>query len=152
MGQLRMLLKNDVINDILANNVVDNNSAEQKAKQVLFRWPQHSFLIEQVKRNASHVSREMENNLKELELYQEESTTQNIEWRVAEAARRCSRNIKRKIWIRFDIFMAKGRPGLEGEGLVEEKGKKKNGKTEDTVESFTSLITSDCGVSVARAM
>merc|ERR1711874_558817 len=119
--------------------------------------------IEQVKRNASHVSREMENNLKELELYQEESTTQNIEWRVAEAARRCSRNIKRKIWIRFDIFMAKGRPGLEGEGLVEEKekkkrsrksksGKKKNGKTEDTVESFTSLITSDCGVSVARAM
>ena len=163
-----MLVKNDIVKDILTNNLDDKDSAKPKVKQMIFRWPRHSTTIEQLKGKAADLNIQMKDSLKELELYQEEPTTKHMEGRVSTAARLCSRNLKRKVWIRFDIFMARGRPGLEVEGMEEEKeqkkkkkkkrnrksksGKKKNDKAEENKESFTSLITVECGSCVARAM
>jgi hypothetical protein len=101
-----------------------------------------------------------------LNLYQEDATTYGMKGKVCEAARVCSSHMKRKMYIKFDIFMARGRPGLEVEGmrLDEEKGQKKkkkrnrktkgeknkNGITDEKKGSFSQFIKEEGGFYIAR--
>ena len=163
-----MLVKKDVVKDIIADQVVNNKAVEHKTKHPIFRWPSHSPIIEHLKTKSSTVNTETQLRLAELELFQEEATTQNMGGRVVEAARAASRHCKRRVWIRFDIFMARGRPGLEVEGLaVEEErlqkkkrkrnrkpksDKKKSEKEEGNKESFIHLIQAEDVSSVSRAL
>merc|ERR1712243_497626 len=136
--RLRMLVKDDVVkNDVLkynvvkdnlVNNVVDHKSADLKAKQPTFRWPRHSNTIEQLKGKQSELSCEIQDNLKELDLYQEEPTTRNMEEKEQKKKKKKKRNRKSK------------------------SGKMKNEKKEEYEESFTSLIAAESRTSVERAM
>ena len=40
-----------------------------------------------------------------------------MEGKVSDAAKTCSRCIRKRVWFTFDIFMARDRPGLELEVL-----------------------------------
>merc|ERR1712106_53223 len=117
-----------VAKDNIADQVVNNKAVEHETKRPIFQWPSHSPIIEHLKTKSSEVSPETQLRLAELELYQEEATTQQMEGRAVEAARAASRHCRRRVWIRFDIFMARGRPGLEVEGLVVEEGRRRRGK------------------------
>jgi len=163
-----MLVKKNVVKDIIADQVVDNKAVEHKTKHSIFRWPSHSPIIEHLKTQSSAVSPATQLRLTELELYQEEATTEQMEGRVVEAARAASRHCRRRVWIRFDIFMARGRPGLEVEGLVVEEGrlkkkkrkrtrksksdKNKSEKEEGNKESFVYLIQAEDVSSESRAL
>ena len=154
--------------EILKDRVLENFTAERKTKQPIFRWPRDSTLIEQQKTKCWSVSLETELSLGELELYQEEATTQNMGCRVVEAARSCSRHVKRRVWISFDIFMARERPGLEVDGIFVEEGrlqkkkrkrnrksksdKKKIGKAEENEESFIHLIQAKDIYAISRTI
>ena len=104
----------------------------------------------------------MEIRLKNLDLYQEEGA-QHTDGRLCDAAGKSGRSIRRRVWIRFDIFLERDRPGLGlEEGRVEEEREKKKkrprrGKknTKDDVEienSFISLIKSKDEHHLARAL
>merc|ERR1711892_110409 len=143
-------------------------SRDNFTEQAVFRWPRHSSIIEHLKTVSSAVSPETVVRLGELELYQAEATTERMEGRVVDAARAASRHIKKRVWISFDVFMARGRPGLEVEGMVVEEGKmqkkkrkrnrksksdkKKIGKEEENKESFIHLIQAEDTSSVSRAI
>merc|ERR1712106_288738 len=157
-----------VAKDNIADQVVNNKAVEHETKHSIFQWPSHSPIIEHLKTKSSEVSPETQLRLAELELYQEEATTQQMGGRVVEAARAASRHCRRRVWIRFDIFMARGRPGLEVEGLVVEEGrfkkkrrkrtrksksdKNKSEKEEGKKESFIYLIQAEDVSSVSRAL
>ena len=60
--------------------------------------------------------------------------------KVVVAARYCARNIKKRVWFTFDVFMARDRPGLGGEegreiNSEDPKRKKKKRKNRRTKKS-----------------
>ena len=108
------------------------------------------------------LNKEVEIKLKYLDLYREEGVSKHTEGRLLDAARKCGRSIRRRVWMRFDIFMETDRPGLRlEEGRVtEEREKKKrtrrgkkNTKDDNEIEnSFLSLIKSEDKHHLARAL
>ena len=130
-----------------------------------FHWPQHSFKLEQIRAKSGKINHEIEMKLKDLDLYKEEATTQGMEVKVLNAARNCARSIRRRVFIRFDIFMERERPGLGLEEGREESGRKKKrnrrsksgqkSTTERRVEmnkSFIRFIKPEDGCHLARAV
>ena len=131
----------------------------------IFHWPRHSYIIEQIRCKPVKLNEEMEMQLKNLDLYQEERVSKHTDGRLLDAARKCGRSIRRRVWIRFDIFMERDRPGLRlQEGRVAEEREKnkrkkrtrrgkKNTKDDNEIEnSFLSLIKSEDKHHLARAL
>jgi hypothetical protein len=168
-----MLLKEDVssdaqgnIRDIAKDPIVLNDVTKYTSNHPVFLWPQHANTVEEMRGKLSNISYKTSVTLKELDLYQEEDTTKAIKHKVSEAASICSRNIKKRIWFKFDIFMARGRPGLEVEGMVEEivqkkkkkrsrksrVGRKARNENDGEKESFIQLLQSEERSSVQRAV
>ena len=140
-------------------------AAAQQDSQNIFHWPQHSYIIEQIRGKPVKLNQEVEMQLKYLDLYQEEGASQHTDGRLLDAARKCGRSIRRRVWIRFDIFMERDRPGLGlEEGRVAEEKEKKNRKkrtrrgkknTKDDIQrekSFLSLIKTKNEHHLARAL
>ena len=107
----------------------------------VFRWPQHSFLIEHFRDGKPTLSNELQSHLEGLEIFAKEETSKNIEGKIASAARTCGLIARKKIWFSFDIFLSRNRPGLLSDpeaGLPKRKrkrrGKKKNKKVKDKEE------------------
>ena len=107
------------------------------------------------------LNKEVEIKLKYLDLYREEGVSKHTEGRLLDAARKCGRSIRRRVWIRFDISMERDIPGLglEEGRVAEEKEKKrtrrgkKNTKDDNEIEnSFLSLIKSEDKHHLARAL
>ena len=63
--------------DIITDGVVDKDTDVLKTNQPIFRWPRDSTTVEQIKTKFWSVSPETVLSLGELELYQEEATTQH---------------------------------------------------------------------------
>ena len=164
-----MFVKKNISNgDIGEDPTVLPDVADYPTKHPVFLWPQHSDLIEKMREQSLDISEQTKLTLKELDLYQEVATTYGMKGKVSEAARVCSRNIKRKVYINFDIFMARGRPGLEveGVGLEKEKVQKKkrkrnrksksvkndNVKTDEKKGSFIQFIKEEGGSYTARTV
>ena len=120
-----MFVKKDISSDEdIGEDAIDPpDVADYHNKFPVFRWPQHSDSLEKMRGESWDISQQTKLTLKELDLFQEVATTYRMKGKVSEAARVCSRNIKRKVYINFDIFMARGRPGLEVEGVGLEKDK-----------------------------
>ena len=131
----------------------------------IFHWPRHSSILEQIRCQPVKLNEEVKLQLKTLDLYQEDGASRQTDGRLLDAARKCGRSIRRRVWIRFDIFMEKDRPGLGlEEGMVaEEREKKKRKKrtrrgkkkTKDDVEienSFLSPIKENDEHHLARAL
>ena len=151
--------KREKAKDHIDLNDVTNNTY----KHPVFLWPQHATTVEEIVGKLRNISYETSVTLKELDLYRDEETSQAIKHKVSEAAKICARDIKKRIWFKFDIFMARGRPGLEVEGMVEEivqkKKKKRNRKSRGRnkamngeKESFIQLLQSEERSSVERAL
>ena len=140
-------------------------AAAQQDSQNIFHWPRHSYIIEQIRCKPVKLNEEVEIKLRNLDLYQEQGASQYTDGRLLDAARKCGRSIRRRVWMRFDIFMERDRPGLRlQEGRVaEEREKKKmkkrtrrgkkNTKDDNEIEnSFLSLIKSEDKHHLARAL
>ena len=112
----RMNIRNDSVHVTLASGDI-------------FLWPQHSSMLEKMRAKSCKISQDIEHQLTELGLYKEEDTTKMMDGKVLDAARNCARSIRRRVWISFDIFMARDRPGLGlEEGKVREEGERKEKK------------------------
>ena len=113
-----MFVKKDISSDEdIGEDAIDPPDADYQNKYPVFHWSQHSDSLEKMRRESWDISQQTKLTLKELALFQEVATTYRMKGKVSEAARVCSRGIRRRVWIKFDIFMATGRPGLEVEGL-----------------------------------
>ena len=85
------------------------------------------------------IDEEITGKLKELGIHSEEVVEIREEEKLVNAARKCARTIKKRIWFQFDVFMARGRPGLEveGEPLPEKKKKKKKRRKKKSAKNET---------------
>jgi hypothetical protein len=164
-----MFVTKDISSDgIGEDQTILTGVADYPTKLPVFRWPRHSNLVEKMREEPLNISEQTKLTLQEIDLYQEDATTCGMKGKVSEAARVCSRNIKRKVYIKFDIFMGRGRPGLEveGVGLEEEKVQKKkrkrnrkskceknkDGKTDEKKGSFIEFIKDEGGSYTARTI
>lgn len=98
-----------------------------------FQWPQHSFLVEHLRiehSKASTLSEELQNHLKDLGIYHEDETTRGVKTKIVLAAK-LSLIPRKHIWITFDAFMARNRPGLITDPdtpIVKKKKRRSRGK------------------------
>ena len=124
-----MQRKQEYANVTLARRDGRNDSVDVTlASEDIFLWPQHSSMLEKMRAKSCKISQDIEHQLKELGLYKEEDTTKMMDGKVLDAARNCARSIRRRVWISFDIFMARDRPGL---GLEEGKVRKEEERKEE---------------------
>ena len=93
----------------------------------VFHWPQHSFLLEHIRLKRSLLDNQLQEQLRQLDIFSEESPGQSID-KISLAAKQCVLcSNQKRFFITFDVFLARDRPGL---GLDEnspvKKRKRKN--------------------------
>ena len=81
--------------------------------------------------------------LEELDLYRESSGVNEVEGRIANAARKCAKGIKKRIWVQWDVFLEKHRPGLEAESPAPEVKEPKKKKRKRKRKSKAKKIEDD---------
>ena len=96
----------------------------------VFHWPQHSFLLEHIRLQSSlldNFDNQLQEHLRQLEIFSEESPTQSIN-KISLAAKQCVLwSSQKRFFITFDIFLSRDRPGLGlDENSPAKKRKRKN--------------------------
>ena len=122
---------------ITDNNININNSSSFSPKFV-FRWPQHSYLVEHLREEESVQARLcscLVTQLQDLSIYCEEETTASVSSKIVMAARLSGVGLRNRVWISFDVFMSRNRPGLisDPDNPTIIKKKKKRSKTKKKV-------------------
>merc|ERR1711994_399332 len=91
----------------------------------VFQWPQNAAVLESgLPNTSSGLSSDLEDKLKDLEIFRAGGDDDGIS-QVEGAARRCGLELtKKQVRVSFDTFMAKSRPGLESDEEVKESSPK----------------------------
>ena len=96
----------------------------------VFHWPQHSFLLEHIRLQQSPLTRDLQDHLKQLNIFSREAPTQPGNCKISLAAKQCVLwSAHRRFFITFDIFLARDRPGLGMEDDGQVKKKKRRNRT-----------------------
>merc|ERR1712004_912389 len=96
----------------------------RKQTMTVFQWPQNAAVLESGLPNTSNgLSSDLEDKLKDLGIFRAGGDDDGSQ--VEGAARRCGLELtKKQVRVSFDTFMAKSRPGLEGDEEVKENSPK----------------------------
>jgi hypothetical protein len=119
------------------DSIMDSTRSSSGRSGSSFQWPQGAPMLEGVRKRSSGLDSTLEDKLKGLGIFrgqgaqgqkqevkqeEEEELAQSQEQRSLEcAARVCGRSLPRRhVWVTFDNFLAKSRPGLESEEEIKE--------------------------------
>jgi len=114
-----------------------------------FRWPQEAATLVDIQRRregATQLSMEMRLKLQSMGILREESAVQQVNENIAEIARTTGILMPRsKLWVTFDTFAAKNRPGLaqsseDEEGSCVKAATKKKKKMEETAKKNVEIM------------
>jgi len=114
-----------------------------------FRWPQEAATLVDIQRRregATQLSMEMRLKLQSMGILREESAMQQVTENIAEIARTTGILMPRtKLWVTFDTFAAKNRPGLaqsseDEDGSCVKAATKKKKKMEETAKKNVEIM------------
>jgi len=114
-----------------------------------FRWPQEAATLVDIQRRregATQLSMEMRLKLQSMGILREDNPVQQVTENIAEIARTTGILMPRsKLWVTFDTFAAKNRPGLaqsseDEEGTCVKVATKKKKKMEETAKKNVEIM------------